>query len=81
MNDWRTWLHGLIGATIGSAASVASGFAVGISWQKLLQQALVSAVVGAGLYLTKSPIWATTTTAKLTETPQKSTLEVTQKEQ
>ncbi len=81
MNDWRNWLHGLFGAIIGSAASVASGFAVGISWQKLGQQALVSAVVGAGLYLTKSPIWSTTTTTKLTETPNKSTLEVKEEKQ
>lgn len=80
MNDWKTWLHGLIGASIGSAASVASGAAVGISWEKLGQQALVSAVVGAGLFLSKSPIWNVTTTAKLTETPTKSTLEVTQTE-
>ena len=81
MNDWRNWLHGLIGAFIGSAASVVSGIAVGITWQKLGQQALVSGVVGAALYLKQSPIWSTTTTAKLTETPTKSTLEVTQKEQ
>jgi uncharacterized membrane protein YeaQ/YmgE (transglycosylase-associated protein family) len=80
MGDWRNWLHGLVGAVIGSAASVASGFAVGISWQKLGQQALVSAVVGAGLYLTKSPIWSTTTTATLTQTPGSSTLEVKKEE-
>jgi hypothetical protein len=80
MNDWKNWLHGLVGAVIGSAASVASGFAVGISWQKLGQQALVSAVVGAGLYLTKSPIWSSTTTATLTQTPQSSTLEFKKEE-
>jgi hypothetical protein len=72
----KVWLHGLLGAAIGSSASVAAGAAVGISWQKLGQQALVSAVVGAGLYLSKSPIWSTTTTTTLTDTPTKSTLEV-----
>jgi hypothetical protein len=80
MGDWRIWLHGLAGAVIGSAASVGSGFAVGISWQKLGQQALVSAVVGASLYLAKSPIWSTTTTATLTQTPQSSTIELKKEE-
>ena len=80
MNSVKTWLHGLLGAAIGGAASVGSGFVVGVGWQKIGQMAAVSAVVSASLYLTKSPIWSTTTTTKLIETPDTSTIEVVQKE-
>ncbi len=60
--DWRNWVRGVIGGAIGGAANVFSNIAVrpdvfnfGAGWANLWHSALVSAVVGAGLYLKNHP--------------------------
>ena len=82
----KVWLHGLAGAFIGGAAAALSG-AISMpntfNFTKAGMLNMVRIGVGAGfasafLYLKQSPLWATTTTATLTETPQKSTLEISQ---
>lgn len=78
---WKIWLHGLFGAVIGGVATVASGFAVGISLKQIGEMALVAGVSNAGLYLAKSPIWSTVTTVTQTETPGTSKLEVKEEKQ
>lgn len=82
----KIWLHGLGGAFVGGAAAALSG-AVSMpdtfNFTKAGMLNMARIGIGAGfasafLYLKQSPLWSTTTTAKLTETPGKSTLEVSQ---
>lgn len=62
--NWKVWLKGLIGAIVSTAANSVSvlvadpkHFNPGIAgWANLGLVALVSAVVGAALYLKQSPV-------------------------
>lgn len=61
--NWKLWLHGLAAAFIGGAANAISNIAVApetfnfeAGLKKLLMSALVSGVLGAALYLKKSPV-------------------------
>ena len=62
-NNWARWAHGLFGATIsGGANSIAvmivdpQDFNLADGLHKVLAVATVSALIGAGLYLSKSPL-------------------------
>ena len=61
--DWKTWLHSLIAAAIGGAATAISTMIVAPDqfnlqdgWQKLLTVAVVSALVNVAAFLKQSPI-------------------------
>lgn len=64
MTNWKIWLKGLIAAVVSTAASSVSvliadpkHFSPGIAgWRNLGLVALVSAIVGAALYLKQSPV-------------------------
>jgi hypothetical protein len=82
----KIWLHGLAGAFVGGAAAALSGAismpnTFNFSRAGMLNMARIGAGSGlasAFLYLKQSPLWAMRTTATLTETPQKTTLEISQ---
>lgn len=62
--NWEVWLKGLIAAIVSSAANTVSvliadpsHFSPGVAgWKNLGVVALVSAIVGAALYLKQSPV-------------------------
>jgi len=63
MNNWQTWLKGLISAAIGGAATAISTmivapetFNLSEGFTKLFQVSLVSAIVAAASYLKQSPL-------------------------
>lgn len=60
---WKIWLHGLIGAAISSSAAALTSatvrpdvFNLGAGLSDLAWMLLVPGVVGAALYLRKSPV-------------------------
>lgn len=61
--DWRTWLHGLIGAIIGGGANAIvvmvvdpAGFNFAEGFTKLWQFTALSALVSGALYLKQTPL-------------------------
>jgi len=63
LTDWRNWLRGLIGAFIqGGATSISTmivdpqTFNIGDGLGNVMMVSLVSAIVGAALFLQKKPI-------------------------
>ena len=62
--NWRIWLKGLIAAVVASAANSVSALIADpehfnpslAGWKNLGVVALVSAIVGAALYLKQSPV-------------------------
>lgn len=64
MTNWNIWLKGLVAAVVSTAANSVSvliadpeHFNPGIAgWRNLGLVALVSAIVGAALYLKQSPV-------------------------
>ena len=63
MNNWKTWLKGLISAIIGGAASSVTvmaidpmQFNVNEGLTKLGTVALVNTIIAAALYLKQSPL-------------------------
>lgn len=63
LTDWRTWLRGLIGASIGGSANAITllvvdpmKFNLADGWKNLLSAVVISGVVSAALYLKQSPV-------------------------
>lgn len=63
MNSWRAWAKGLLAAFISGGSSAIANIAVDpndfnfdAGLVKLCKVALVSALIGAGLYLKQSPV-------------------------
>lgn len=60
---WQTWLHGLIGATVGGGANAIAvcvvkpdDFNLGDGLSSLLKVFAISAIISAALYLKSSPV-------------------------